>query len=151
MNTIVATLVLLSSAASLTPQQTAELNRLEDSLLAPCCYSQPIARHMSGEAEQMRHEVTEMVAAGRSESDILDHYKALYGERILIVPDGRVGKILFALPLVGFTVCSGILCLFLRKTLKAKVKSHSKEAGRKPGPRWEAIREEIERETGNGF
>lgn len=151
MNTIAATVLLLSSVARLTPQHTAEVNRLEESLLAPCCYSQSIARHMSGEAEQMRHEVTDMVAVGKSENEILEHYKALYGERILIVPDGRAGKILFALPVIGFIVCSGILSLFLRKTLTAKVKSHSEEAGRKPGPRWEAIREEIERETGNGF
>ena len=135
MNTIVAAFLLVSSVAHLTSQQTAEVNRLEGSLLAPCCYSQSIARHMSGEAEQMRHEVTEMVAAGRSENEILEHYKALYGQRILIVPDGRTGKILFALPGIGFIVCSGILCLFLRKALKAKLKSHGEEAARKPGPR----------------
>jgi cytochrome c-type biogenesis protein CcmH/NrfF len=63
---------------------------------------------MSAEAEQMRREVTEMVASG-SENEILGHYKALYGERILIVPDGRTGKILFSLPVVAFLVYSGML------------------------------------------
>jgi cytochrome c-type biogenesis protein CcmH len=151
MNTIAATVLLLSSAAPLTPQQTTEVNRLEESLLAPCCYSQSIARHMSAEAEQMRHEVSEMVASGRSENEILEHYKALYGGRILIVPDGRTGKILFSLPVAAFLVCLGMLFGLLRKMLKAKADSHSAKEGTQPCPNWAAIREEIERETGDGF
>jgi len=151
MNTIAAAVLLLSSAAPLTSRQTAEVNRLEESLLAPCCYSQSIARHMSPEAEQMRHEVTEMVTSGRSENEILEHYKALYGERILIVPDGRTGKILFSLPVVAFLVCSGMLFWLLRKMLKAKAGSHSAGEWKQGYPNWAAIREEIERETGDGF
>jgi cytochrome c-type biogenesis protein CcmH len=151
MNTIAAAVLLLSSAAPLTPQQTTEVNRLEESLLAPCCYSQSIARHMSAEAEQTRHEVTEMVASGRSENEILEHYKALYGERILIVPDGRTGKILFSLPVVAFLVCSGMLFWLLRKMLKAKADHHNADEGRRRCPDWAAIRAEIERETGDGF
>ena len=151
MNTIAAAVVLLSSAAPLTPQQTTDVNRLEKSLLAPCCYSQSIARHMSAEAEQMRHEVTDMVASGRSENEILEPYKALYGERILIVPDGRTGKILFSLPVVAFLVCSGVLFGLLRNMLKAKVDSYGTKEGTQPCPHWAAIRAEIERETGDGF
>jgi len=151
MNTIAAAVLLLSSAVRLTALQTTEVNRLEKSLLAPCCYSRSIARHMSAEAEQMRHEVTEMVASGRSENEILEYYKALYGERILIVPDGRTDKILFSLAVVAFLVCSGMLFGLLRKMLKANADSHSVEEGRRRCPNWAAIREEIERETGDGF
>jgi cytochrome c-type biogenesis protein CcmH len=151
MSTIAAAVLLLSSAVRLTSQQTTEVKRLEDSLLAPCCYSQSISRHMSPEAEQMRHEVTEMVASGRSENEILEHYKAIYGERILIVPDGRTGKVLFSLPVVAFVVCSGMLFWFLRRMLKAKADSHSEEEWRQRYSNLAAIREQIERETGDGF
>jgi cytochrome c-type biogenesis protein CcmH len=151
MNTIAAAVLLLSSAIHLTPQQTTEVNRLEESLLAPCCYSQSISRHMSPEAEQMRHEVTEMVASGRSANEILEHYKALYGERILIVPDGKTGKVLFSLPVVAFLACSGMLFWFLRRMRKAKADSHSEEEWRQRYPNLAAIREQIERETGDGF
>jgi cytochrome c-type biogenesis protein CcmH len=151
MNTIAAVVLLLSSAVRLTPQQTAEVNRLEEALLAPCCYSQSIARHMSPEAEQVRHEVTEMVASGRSENEILEHYKAIYGERILIVPDGSTGKVLFSLPVVAFVVCSGMLFWILRRMLKARADSHSAEEWRQRYPNLAAIREQIERETGDGF
>ena len=151
MNTIAAAVLLLSSAVRLTSQQTADVHRLEESLLAPCCYSQSISRHMSPEAEQMRDEVTEMVASGRSANEILEHYKALYGERILIVPDGSTGKVLFSLPVVAFVVCSGILFWILRRMLKAKADSHSEEEWRQRYPNLAAIREQIERETGDGF
>jgi cytochrome c-type biogenesis protein CcmH len=151
MNTIAATALLLSCAAFLTPQQATEVQRVEESLLAPCCYSQSIGRHMSEEAQQMRREVTEMVAAGRSEKEILEHYKALYGQRILIVPDGRAGKILFALPVAAFMACSGMLFLFLRKMLKPKVDSRAEAEPQDHRPEWLAFQDEIEGETGDGF
>ena len=148
MKGISAALILLSSSAPLTLQQGAQVRRVEESLLAPCCYSQSVAQHMSAEAEQMRHEVTQMVASGRSEMEIINHYKALYGERILIVPDGRTGIILFALPSLISFACLGALLLFLRKMLRARrnadVRSTTEERGRVA----EAFREEIERETG---
>jgi cytochrome c-type biogenesis protein CcmH len=150
MNTIAAAVLLLASGAPLTPQQTTKVKRLEDTLLAPCCYSQSIARRMSAEAEQIRHEAAEMVASGRSENEILEHYKALYGERILIVPDGTMDKILFSLPVVAVLVCSRMLSWLLRKMLRAKAVSHSEEEGRQACPNWAQIREKIERETGDG-
>ena len=56
--------LLLSSAVPLSSGKEAEVKRLEESLLAPCCYSQTIDKHMSAEAFQMRQEVTEMVGEG---------------------------------------------------------------------------------------
>jgi len=148
MKGIVATLFLLSSAVPLTLQQSAEVKRVEESLLAPCCYSQSLAQHMSAEAEKMRHEVAEMAASGRSETEIIDHYKALYGEQILIVPDGRTGKILFALPALISIACSGVLFFFLRKMRRAKRNADVRATPEERGQIAEAFREEIERETG---
>jgi cytochrome c-type biogenesis protein CcmH len=65
----------------------AELVRdIEDHLIAPCCWTQPISQHESGIAEQMREEVRAMVAAGKSRDEILDYFVAQYGERILATP-----------------------------------------------------------------
>ena len=76
------------SPVSLTNTQTAEISKVEKRLLAPCCYLQSIAEHGSGIAVQMRNEVAEMVADGQSEKEIVDHYRSIYGDRILVVPDG---------------------------------------------------------------
>ncbi len=146
---LIATLLLLSSVASLTPQQQAQVKRLEESLLAPCCYSQSIAKHMSGEAAQMRDEVTNMVASGMSDQDIIAHYKAIYGEQILIVPDGKTGRILFALPIAVFLVALGIFLLVLRKMLRVSPGSLPQAALPKVSRTPDAFREQIERETGD--
>ena len=65
---------------------------MESRLLAPCCYTQSIAVHGSDIAAQMRSEVAEMVAGGKTEEEIVSHYRNIYGERILIVPDGLTGS-----------------------------------------------------------
>jgi len=108
-------LLLLASAATLTQKQTATVKKVDASLMAPCCYSQTIDQHMSDAAEQMRFEVADMVASGSSEQEILDHYKAIYGERILAVPDGVIGQLAFAIPMVVFAGSCAFLALVLRR------------------------------------
>ncbi len=108
-------LLLLASAATLTHKQTATVKRVEASLMAPCGYPQTIDQHMSDAAEQMRFEATDMVASGSSEQEILDHYKAIYGERIFAVPDGVTGQLAFAIPMVVFAGSCAFLALVLRR------------------------------------
>ena len=77
--------------------------------MAPCCYTQNIREHMSQEAAQMREEVTQMVLAGRSDREILNYYKAKYGETILVVPDGIAGGLTFGIPVAATLLATGIL------------------------------------------
>jgi len=114
----VATL-LMAGALAPTPEQAKTIVKLEDRLMAPCCYSQTIRVHMSAEAEQMREEVTDMVTAGKNEQDIIKYYKAKYGETILVVPDGGAGQIAFGIPIIvalsGFSLLSFGIGRKLRK------------------------------------
>lgn len=96
-------------ALSLTPTQQAQVKRLEHKLMAPCCYSQTIDEHMSQEAADMRAEVEQFVGRGRSDREILTYYRKKYGETILASPDGLLGTILAAAPIL---LCS-LSCLFL--------------------------------------
>ncbi len=139
--------LLLSSAVPLPPAQETEIKRVEESLLAPCCYSQTIDKHMSGEAFQMRDEVRDMVARGMTKHEILEHYKAIYGERILVVPDGRTGEVLFALPVLIFVACSGILFFFLRGMLRSRSHSNVLTTTEEGNCAREAHRKEIDRQT----
>lgn len=148
MKVMVALLFLVGTGAwGQTPQQHSEIKRLEDSLLAPCCYSQAVGQHMSDVAVQMRREITAMVLAGKNESEVIAHYKAVYGERILIVPDGKTGVLLFILPLCLALLALWILVMVLRKMLDVSrsgtLPNGSPVRQRIP----QAIREEIERRT----
>ncbi len=117
MSHFIATL-LFASALTTTQDQAKTIAKLEDRLMAPCCYSQTIRVHMSMEAEQMREEVTDMVLAGKSEQDIIRYYKAKYGETILVVPDGTTGQIAFAVPVTVALSAFGLLAFGINRTLR---------------------------------
>ena len=82
----------------------------------------------------MRQEIEDMAASGESEAAIIAHYKAQYGERVLVVPDGGTGRVLFILPLAALILHSTIFLWALRQMVRA---------GGRPSAR--ADQEELER------
>jgi cytochrome c-type biogenesis protein CcmH len=144
------TLVLVSPA-SLTNTQTAEISKVEKRLLAPCCYTQSIAQHGSDIAVQMRNEVEGMVADGKSEEEIVGHYRNIYGDRIVIVPDGLRGRILFGLPVVISVLACGVLYLCFRKMLRAGTLRRNSKIRQSPNGLSDALREQIDREIGDSL
>lgn len=88
------------SPQELQPKDMARVKKLEESLLAPCCYGEPVSRHMSEVAFQMREEIVERVQAGQSDQDILEHYKLLYGEQVLVARHVRSNDLDFLALLV---------------------------------------------------
>ena len=139
---------LLANATLLTSAQKAEIRKVDERLLAPCCYTQSIAAHGSEIAREMRAEVAQLVAEGRTEEEIVNRYRTLYGDRILIVPDGVTGRILFSLPVVVAVLASAILLVFIRKMLRSGKRSFA-IASTQEFSTLSALRERIEREIGD--
>jgi cytochrome c-type biogenesis protein CcmH/NrfF len=81
-------LVLLPSLvlAETVEQRQARVDHLEHAVLAPCCYTEPVAIHQSEIAVKMRLEIVKWVAMGRSDREILDTYVGLYGSKVLVDP-----------------------------------------------------------------
>lgn len=67
----------------------ARIARLQDAVLAPCCYTEPVSRHQSEIAIKMRLEITKWVAEGRSDREILGAYVQRYGAKVLVDPRTR--------------------------------------------------------------
>jgi cytochrome c-type biogenesis protein CcmH len=89
---------------------------LEAMLIAPCCWSQPVSQHYSEAADQIRREVREFLAAGKSKQEILDYYVSKYGERILASPRPRGFNLLaYVLPWVFLLAGMTIVVIFLKK------------------------------------
>jgi cytochrome c-type biogenesis protein CcmH len=89
---------------------------IEDNLIAPCCWSQPVSQHDSQIAEQIRNEVSSMVAAGKSRDEILDYYVARYGERILVTPRAKgFNALVYILPWAALPLGAWALILLLKK------------------------------------
>jgi cytochrome c-type biogenesis protein CcmH len=98
-------------------RQDAKMAReIEDNLIAPCCWSQPVSQHYSEASEKIRKEVREMVAAGKSRDEILDYFVSQYGERILAAPRARgFNALAYVLPWAGLILGAGLLIVILRK------------------------------------
>ena len=141
------TFLIATAGASLSTAQRDVVRRLEERLLAPCCYSQAVGEHLSAEAAQMRQEIEERVASGENESAIMAHYKAQYGERILVVPDGKTGNLLFTLPWVAFLAFSAVFLAVIRRMARAGARSNppanQEEVDRWRGKYGEAVEREI--------
>jgi len=72
--------------------------RMENALMAPCCWTQRVSLHSSEASSQIKTEITEMVTAGKSDREILDYYIAKYGKRILVEPEGAASYWLHIMP-----------------------------------------------------
>ncbi len=90
---------------------------LERQLRCPVCTSVSIAESTSGTATAMRAGVEEQIAAGRSDQQIVDYFRARYGDWVLLDPPARgTTLLLWALP-VGALVL-GVAVLALRRTAR---------------------------------
>jgi len=139
----------LVNPVSLSTAQTAQIQKVEKRLLAPCCYTQSIAEHGSDIAVQMRGEVAEMVASGESESEIVEHYRGIYGDRILIVPDGMTGRILFSLPVAIAALACLVLFVCFRKMLRSGRQERIRDVSQEYPLLSDALKKKIERELGD--
>lgn len=97
----------------------ADARRIESRLMAPCCGMNALTDHYSGAAEEMKREIRRMLAAGRTEPEILDFYVARYGDAILAAPPARgFGLLAYLLPavlvLLALTLTVGALRVWRR-------------------------------------
>lgn len=76
----------------------ARIERLERSLLAPCCYKEPIARHHSEISTKMKLEVARWVAEGKPDEEILAVYRERYGARVVMPPEADPSPWVRAVP-----------------------------------------------------
>ena len=83
-----AILPMLLSAGDPLSGRRARSDALEETFLAPCCYSEPISRHRSEVALQMKAEIARWVDEGKSDHWIVDTYRQRYGARVLVEPEG---------------------------------------------------------------
>ena len=80
---------LIVAAAATADGQKARIERLEASVLAPCCYHEPVSVHQSEIAMKMRIEIARWVADGRTDGEILATYVQQYGSKVLVDPRTR--------------------------------------------------------------
>lgn len=89
---------------------------VEEQLIAPCCWRAPLSQHYSGTAERMKEDLRQMLANGSTQEEILDHYKAMYGERILSSPpNAGFNRMAYLFTPLMFLVGAGVIFITLRR------------------------------------
>ena len=90
--------------------------RLEQRLRCPTCQSVSIAESPSDTAAAMRASVAQQVAAGRSDQEVVDYFRARYGSWVLLDPPARgVTLLVWVLPLLALAAGAAILAALLRR------------------------------------
>lgn len=108
----------LALAAALWGQTKDRIRSLQEKLVAPCCWSESVASHRSEIAAEMRAEISRMVAEGKSDREIFDYYKAKYGARILMEPEGRLRVWAYTIPVAASIAGLAFVIWIIRRMLR---------------------------------
>lgn len=101
---------------------------LEKSLLAPCCYKEPISRHQSEVSTKMKLEIARWVGEGKSDAEILNIYRARYGDRVITVPEKDPSGWVQAFPWLAGLAGMGLVVQLLRKWVRKGVAADGESA-----------------------
>ena len=106
-------LIIFSISVLFATQSNEELiSDIEQSLMAPCCWSGTVDDHGHSQSEA---EIKSMVEAGQSRQQVLDHFVRIYGERILAIPVAQGFNIMVWLaPALIAIAALTVLSLYIR-------------------------------------
>jgi len=98
--------------------QKERVHQLEDSMLAPCCWAESVAVHRSEIAVRMRLEIAKSVSEGKTDREILDHYKSIYGARIMREPEGGARLLVYMVPAIASIAGLLVVLVVIRRWLR---------------------------------
>ena len=98
--------------------QKERVRQLEDSMLAPCCWAESVAVHRSEIAVRMRLEIAKSVSEGKADREILDHYKSIYGARIMREPEGGARLLVYIVPAIASIAGLLVVLVVIRRLLR---------------------------------
>lgn len=91
-------LLLLILAVLAGAQTDLRERRLQEKLVATCCWNESIAFHRSETAAEMRAELKGLLDAGLTDDQILARFKEKYTARVLIEPQGGASVLIYMVP-----------------------------------------------------
>jgi cytochrome c-type biogenesis protein CcmH/NrfF len=104
-------LMLPAGAQEASPRERA----LQDRFVAACCWNESIAHHRSPTALEQRLELSRMIQGGQTDREIIDAFKAKYGARVLMEPEGNLSLTAYAFPALATLLGLGVVVLVLRR------------------------------------
>ena len=141
-----ALLLAITPSAADTELETAA-RRIEERLMSPCCMTNTVAVHESGASHRMRGEIREMLAAGQTERQILDHYVLKHGTQILAMPEAEGFSLTpYVFPLLFLLSACGALAISIRRWRTSARGVASPAVPRQPAGPWaDRLKDELDR------
>jgi cytochrome c-type biogenesis protein CcmH len=102
------------------PALEEKAKKLEAQLIAPCCWVEPVATHISPAAEKIKKQIRVMLEQGMPEEEIMDAFVKEYGVQILANPPAKGFFLnLYVIPPLVIIVFAIFVILVIRKWVKA--------------------------------
>jgi len=120
----------IAAEPTLTAEQEVTARRIEEQLMAPCCFGSTVATHYSPAADAIRRDVRALVAHGATEQEILAEYLDRYGERILAQPVVRGFNVLaYAVPVAAWLCGTAVVVRWCRRRRRTVASSSATRIG----------------------
>ncbi len=132
MKRIAVALMLVLAAGGLGGQEPKDplQQELEYMIMAPCCYGSPVGDHDSDAAKQVKAQIAQLLADGKTRDEILDHFVAIFGERILAQPRAQGFNVMaYVMPLVILLI-GGLVVIYVINQMTAP-RARAVQPGRK--------------------
>ena len=108
----------LASALAQPPELSNRVFDLAAQLRCPVCTSESVADSQAEVSLEMRRQISELINSGRSDAEVLEHFRARYGDWILLEPPRRgLHLIVWLLPLGAALFGALLLALVARRWL----------------------------------
>ncbi len=97
------------------PDLPPQVFEIAKKLRCPVCRGESAAESSAGVTEEMRRQIAEMLAAGKSEDEIIQYFVDRYTEWILYEPPKRgLGLLVWMAPVIGLSLFGFGLLSYLR-------------------------------------
>ena len=104
--------------------------KIEGKLMAPCCGANTVDIHESSAAVAMRREIRELLAAGKTEAEILAFFVERHGTPILAAPPpSGFNLVPYLLPGVIFLAGAGLVFVLTRRWKRATAAQAERPSG----------------------
>lgn len=131
------------------PQSTADrVHQIASTLRCPVCRDLSVADSPAPLAQQMRQQIDEQLAAGRSPDEIRAGFVAAYGDSVLMSPPRHgIGRTAYYLPLAVVLGGALVVVLLLRRWRQPSTVDEPEPDGRAPltAAQRQALRRAVER------
>jgi cytochrome c-type biogenesis protein CcmH len=100
-------------------QLDSKVFQIASQLRCPVCVAESVSASQSPTSQEMRQIIREQLQEGKSEQQIINFFKARYGDWILMDPPKQgLHLVVWVLPLLGFAAALALLIFYFRRWLK---------------------------------